>query len=151
VIKLKVQVTSAGLIVNTKKQLRSVMRKAGAEVAAAARSKIGTGGPSQPGQPPNVRNAGHDKVSLKRSIKVFPFKSGEGVAIRATAFYAKMLEGGAKGGGRKGKRNRRGKPSTQRVLLPRPFLSTALAEREASLGQRIRDAIVSDIAFKRTK
>lgn len=154
-IDLRVKVTSAGLVVNSKRNLRAVMRKAGAEVAAAARAKIGGGkGPSLPGQAPNAKNKGHDpKYSLKRSIKVSVFKNGEGVAVRARAFYAVMLEGGAKGGGGrvKGRRNKRGKVSTQRMLLPRPFLTTALSERTGSLGQRIRDAIVNDIEFRRSK
>lgn len=162
-IKLEVQVSSAGLIVNEKKQLKKLMRQAGAEVASVARALIrrSEGGgrtyyrdgkkyqASAPGAAP-----GSVSGALLRGIKVRPFKSGEGVAIRDTEFYALMLEGGAKGGGRKGgkkARNRRGVAQTSRVLMPRPFLSAALAQRQASLGLRIRNAIMSDIAFKRVK
>lgn len=166
-IDLRIKVTSAGIVVNGKRNLRALMRKAGNEVAQAARRKIGGGkGPSLPGQSPNAKNKGHDpKYSLKRSIKVYPFKDGEGVAIRARAFYSVMLEGGAKGGGnvsdakyrmklfRSGRRyqTKSTKARSTRILLPRPFLTTALAERTGSLGERIRDAIVNDIAFRKSK
>lgn len=170
-IQLNVRVTSAGLLVNSKKNLRAIMRKAGTEVAAAAKKEIrgataggrtyrGSGGnpyrggyrsgpytASSPGRPPaNITG------TLLRSIAVRPFKSGEGVAVRARVFYALFLQVGAKGGGKgKASRNRRGKATSARVLVARPFLSTALDSRSASLGTRIRDAIVSDIAFVRAK
>lgn len=152
------------------KALKAVMRAAGGEIAALARALIrrSAGGgrvyyrngrrytASAPGQAP-VKVSG----ALAAGIKVRPFKSGTGVAIRETEFYGVMLEGGAKGGGggkgarnkagRGDKRGRRSMPTTTRVMLPRPFLSTAIKMREASLGERIRDAIVNDIKFKRIK
>jgi hypothetical protein len=165
-VRLQVRVTSSGLIYNTKKSLRATMRRAGAEVKAAAvrklRKSVGggrvyylrgsSGGrgrytASAPGQPPTSITG-----RLAKSIKVYPFKSGEGVAIRDTQFYALFLEEGAKGGGgKKRNRNRRGKPSSVRQLLSRPFLTAALQEREASIGRRIYSAVVQDIAFKRQK
>ena len=168
-IKLDVAVSGAALFVFEKRALKKLMRQAGAEVAATARSLIrrSAGGgrvyirdgrryqASQPGAAP-VKLSG----SLLRGIKVSPFRSGEGVAVRDAEFYALFLEGGAKGGGKgMASRNKagsgRGKSrtavTTNRVLLPRPFLSAALASRQASLGQRIRDAIVHDIEFRRVK
>lgn len=160
-IRLDVRVTSAGLVTNEKRKLRALMRAAGSEVAAVARanlrraagngrvywSKDGRRAASASGQPPAALSG-----QLAKSIKVYPYKSGEGVAVRARMFYALFLEKGAVGGGgRKGSRNRRGKPQTQRVLLPRPFLTTALDSRAGSLGARIRAAIVDDIKFKRMK
>jgi hypothetical protein len=167
-IRLKVRVTSSGLVYNSKKALRSTMRRAGAEVKAAAVRKIkrsagagriyyvrGSGGSgglgryqaSAPGQSPTSVTG-----KLAANIKVYPFKDGEGVAIRDRQFYALFLENGAKGGGgKKGNRNRRGRPSSVRQLLPRPFLTAALAEREASISKRIYAAVSQDIAFKRER
>ncbi|MFC0407921.1 hypothetical protein [Roseomonas elaeocarpi] len=158
-----------------KKNLRKVMRAAGAEVAQTARTLIrsspasgrtyrGIGGSAQyrggykagayqasaPGEAPaNVTG------TLLRSIKVRPFKSGQGVAIRDAAFYALFLQAGATGGGRKaqdGKRVR-GKAGTDtgRSLEPRPFLTAALEQRRASLGERIENSLHNDIALVRVK
>ena len=161
-IRLDVRVTSAGLVVNQKKKLRATMRKAGAEVASVAKSMIrnsarsgrtyrGSSGSytaSSPGQPPANLSG-----TLVRSIAVRPFKSGEGVAVRARVFYALFLEKGAKGGGGRSKRsrNRRGAPVTARVLLARPFLETALESRASSISSRIRAAIVDDVQFVRIR
>ncbi len=160
-IRLDVRVTSAGLVVNQKKKLRATMRKAGAEVASVAKSMIrnsarsgrtyrGSSGSytaSSPGQPPANLSG-----TLVRSIAVRPFKSGEGVAVRARIFYALFLEKGAKGGGKsKRSRNRRGAPVTARVLLARPFLETALDSRASSISNRIRAAIVDDVQFVRIR
>lgn len=158
-----------------KKALRQTMRAAGAEVAQAARAQLrssqgtgrvyyGSGGSSSyrggyksgryqasaAGQAP-VRVTG----TLARSIKVRPFKSGEGVAIRDTAFYALFLEAGAQGGGRKsagGKRiSRKQQARTGRVLEPRQFLTSALEGRRADLRKRIEDSVQRDIGFVRVK
>lgn len=174
--RMAVKVTSAGLIVNTKKHLKRVMRQAGQEVAVLARSKIrrkAGGGrlysghrASAPGEPPTLLSG-----KLARSIVVRVFKSGEGVAIRAREFYALFLEKGAKGGGavRGGasytvksrvrklqgagplRQTASSKRRSQRILEPRPFLDAALAEKAPSIGPRIRDAIVNGIEFKRMK
>lgn len=157
-----------------KRLTRAVMRAAGAEVAAVARAMIrgsagsgrfyrGPGGSakayrggykkggytaSSPGQPP-VSVTG----TLARSISVRPFKSGEGVTIKDTMFYALFLEKGARGGGGGGKssRNKRGGAGTVRVLEPRPFLTAALAQREASIAQRVQASIADGLKFERIK
>ena len=153
------------LFVFDKKALRKTFRQTGAEIAALAKRKIRQSGTglrrprSLPGGPPASLTG-----TLIRSIRVIAFKSGEGVAVRATAFYAVMLEGGAQGGegsnsgrGKKNAYQKRGRVRSRvsvvgrRVLLPRPFLSTALDEREASLGKRVQDAITVGVAFKRIK
>jgi hypothetical protein len=164
-VRLEVRVSGSYVLSYGKKRLKALMRRAGAEVAAVARALIrrsagggreyrGSGGgryrggykpghytASAPGQSP-VSVTG----TLARSIKVRPFRSGEGVAVRDAAFYALFLEKGARGGGRKGS-----KAGRERVLLPRPFLTAALEQREASIAQRIKDSIVNDIEFKRVK
>jgi len=166
VIKLQIKVSS-GVLVNEKKRLKSTLRSAGTEVAAAARAKLkrsagngrkyyvggSSGGQgayraSAPGTPPATITG-----QLARSIKPHMFKNGQGVAIRASQFYAKFLEAGAKGGGgRKGSRNSKsGKTFTQRVLLPRPFLTAVLDERANSIGRRMDDAIKADVKFQKEK
>jgi len=112
--------------------------------------KAGAYTASAPGQPPvNVTG------TLLRGIIVRPFKSGDGVAVRDRTFYALFLEAGARGGGRKKRGGQRVKgkagAASARVLQPRPFLSTALARRERSLGERVRAAIIDDIEFRRIK
>lgn len=161
-----------------KKHLRSVLRAAGAEIASVARALIrrSSGGgrfynykghrgaryqASAPGQPP-VSISG----VLAKSIKVRPFKSGEGVAVRDAAFYAKFLEIGAKGGGgnargsnilpagvggRSQNRMKASAISKSRVLAPRPFLSAALDQRRASITTRIEAAIAEGVKFQRVK
>ena len=169
---LRVRVTSAAMLTDNRKELRATLRKAGGEVLAAAKAKIRKGGSgrtyrgsgggtaggarqylrgkfaaSAPGQPPASVTG-----TLKRSGRVRPFKSGDGVAVRFNAFYAAMLEGGARGGG-PGKRfrARRGKPGLARVLRPRPFLSTAMAERRASIDRRVKAAVEQGTQFVRIK
>lgn len=179
---ISVRVTSAGLVVNTKQQLRRVMRQAGADIAKAARALIrgstgggrlyyGSGGSSSyrggyrkgrftasaPGQAPHSVTG-----TLARSIKVRPYKSGEGVAIRDSMFYGLFLEAGAKGGGgnahnarnvsmidsKTGRaRLKKRAIGTTRVLAPRPFLSAALAARTAQVQARIQAAVDGDIKF----
>jgi hypothetical protein len=170
VISLKIAL-AGGQLEYEKKKLKAVMRAAGNEVAADARSLLrssvgsgrtyrGGGGSkyrpyrkgayqaSAPGQPP-VRVTG----TLAGGIVVLPFRSGEGVAIRNRVYYDKFLEFGAVGG-RPGKRNiRRDKGRTlvravgSRVLLPRPSLTVALANRAASIETRIAASIADDIKF----
>lgn len=113
---------------------------------------------SLPGQPPaNWTGA------LAGSIGVRPIRKPDvdGVVIRDTIFYALFLEAGAHGGiasgrgGRKGKRNpkrwqQRGfKPVGSRVLLPRPFLSTARDRRQDALAARVKAAVIEDVEFRR--
>lgn len=177
-IGLKVEVQPGGLALD-KRQLRAAMRAIGQEVAARARqigSGSGTGrlyyGPggsaakyrggyvkgrymaSAPGQGP-ARVTG----SLIRSIFVVPFANGEGVVIRSSKFYDLFLEKGAKGGGRRfsaatGSRvYRRGAGATgkSRVLLPRPLLTQAVADRAPTIGPRLREALLSGLKFERQR
>jgi hypothetical protein len=165
-------------IVAGKAQLRKVLRAAGAEVSARARAMIRQGGATKKrtakrksvaGQPPVSRSG-----TLAKSIKVRPWKSGEGVSIRDTAFYALFLEKGAKGGGGNthnranillaGERNWRGKLlrsqnrmkrsaiSKTRVLLAHPFLVPALDQVvKGGLADRVREAVMSGLAFQKGK
>jgi hypothetical protein len=156
-----------------KKNVQAVLRAAGAEIASVARRKIrqAVGGgrvyygkgrgrhqASLPGQPPASWSG-----NLAGSIRARPFKNGDGVLIRDTAFYDLFLEAGAKGVGsrrrkaRSGNRNRRllggvNSPVPQGgrgVLAPRPALSAALAERSASIGPRVQQAVMKDMKFQR--
>jgi hypothetical protein len=164
------------VIVFEKKRLKAVLRRAGAEVASIARSKIknaagggvmyrGPGGSAakyRGGYIPGAYQASSPNQApvsvtgtLARSIKVRPFQSGEGVAIRDGMFYALFLEKGAKGGGRKSRGGVRvrgkGGIGTVRVLQPRPFLTTALESRQNSIASRIQEAVLQDIKFRRLK
>ena len=176
-IRLSVTVRSGQLLWD-KRKLKAVMRSAGAEIAALTRSLLAGAGAgrsyrmskargggihraSAPGQPP-ARLSG----ALAGSVKVKPFRSGEGVSIRETQYYSLFLEAGAKGGagshigGARGLRNvyrkRGGKnvlAATQgsRVLAPRPSLSRALEQRAASIGPRIAEAVDQELKFVREK
>ncbi len=175
---MKVAVQAGHLEVD-KRHVRRVIRAAGAEVKAVARKLVsqqgsgrlyrGPGGSaakyrggykkgsyraSAPGQPP-ARVTG----TLARDFVVRVFRSGEGVAIRDTAFYALFLEAGAQGGGRhfrsgNGKRHyRRGGSGIgkMRVLAPRPFLTRALEQRGPTIGPRIQQALAEGVKFVRVK
>ncbi|NPD67296.1 hypothetical protein HN018_06875 [Lichenicola cladoniae] len=171
----RIKVESATLLYN-KKALRQVMRVAGSEVAATARKLIrssagggrtyrGPGGSaakyrggyrkgafqaSAPGNAPSNITG-----TLAKSIRVRPFKSGEGVAIRDSVFYALFLEAGAKGGGRVSRGGIRvkggGGVGKARVMQARPFLSAALDARKSSLGPRIAASLSQDIKLVRMK
>jgi hypothetical protein len=159
-----------------KKYLRQTFRRAGAEVAAVARRLItsATGDGTKYGGPGGsaakyrggYKRGGYQASSpgaapvsvtgtLAKSIKVLPFKSGEGVAVRDRAFYALFLEKGAKGGGRIQRGGKRvcgkGGIGQSRVLLPRPFLDTALDQRQASIAARIKAAVLDGIEFRKLK
>ena len=174
VISLRLQLPSYAFEFQ-KAHLRRVLRAAGNEVAALARANIrrsagggrlyrGSGGskyrPYKPGHY-TASGPGEAPVSvtgvLAGSIRVRPFRDGDGVAIRDTAFYSLFLEAGAQGGagsgkaGVKGKRNKRGGKAGTRVLAPRPFLTAALDARYASLGARVQAAVLADVAFKKLK
>jgi hypothetical protein len=149
-----------------RRNVQAVLRSAGAEIAAVARRKVrqsvgsgrlyygarkGSHRASLPGQPPTSWTG-----ELANSIKVRPLKSGDGVLIRDAAFYALFLEAGARGGTGGAKRGVRGRRNAvqrrkggNRVLAPRPFLSAAAAERSASIGPRVQEAIMKDVKFQR--
>lgn len=169
--RIEVDIEGAGVITFDKKELRRVLRQAGQEVAAAARSMIrsSSGGgryygrrqagaiigyeASAPGTPPASRTG-----ALAGSIHVKATRRGDGVSIRADEYYGKFLETGAVGGG-PGRRNRvrrdrgvrRVTPTSIRILQPRPYLTAALEERRASIEQRLRAAIVDGVQFVREK
>ena len=159
--------TPAAVLALDKARVRKVMRAAGAEVLAAAKAAMRASGggkaarrlaggrrASRPGEAPAVASG-----ALLRSLRLKPSKDGLGVIIRASEFYALFLEAGAQGGGGvKGQRNRYNSRTRQRlslvgrrVLAPRPFLSTALDSRAASLTQRIAAAVDTGVTFKRIK
>lgn len=173
-VNLRVTVPAVALVYD-KKILKQTLRVAGQEVAAATKRLIrsnagggriyyGSGGSSaayrggyksgrytasSPGQAP-VSVTG----TLLKSIKVRPFKSGEGVAILEGVFYALFLSAGARGGigsgkaGVKGRRNKKRLIFGTRVLLPRPSLETALKQRQAGLESRIVTAATAGIRMQ---
>lgn len=167
--RLKVEVQGAGVVTFDKKTLRAALRQAGNEVAGLARSMVrqSSGGgrfysvrrhgalhghyASAPGQPPASLSG-----ALAASIRVKPFRNGDGVSVRDAQFYAKFLEAGAHGGGpgRRNKVSRRGgqrtiHPSGQRVLAPRPFLSAALDRLRSSIDARLKAAVLKGVEFKK--
>lgn len=166
-IGLQIEIPQKYRLAFDKKLTRKTLRAAASEIAAVARRKVrravgtgrvyyGKGGrhvASAPGEPP-VSWSG----DLANSIKVRPLKTGDGMLIKDTEFYSLFLEVGARGGvssgikGVKGRRNPRKKgasPVGSRVLEPRPFLSAALEERQASIGSRVKAAILQDVQFRR--
>ena len=161
---IKITVPAAALVVD-RAELRQVLRAAGQEVAAVARSLIrksaGTRGkhPSAPGEPPASRTG-----ALASGISVRSIRGGEGVRIVDRQFYSRFLETGAKGGGgntaasgnfrfaKSGRRRmRKGAVNRTRVMEPRPFLSRAADEREASIRDRVIEAIAKGIKFQKLK
>jgi hypothetical protein len=161
-VRLEVKL-SFGALTFDKKETRAVFRAVGQEVAAAARALIrrtaGSGRrygrhiASAPGQPPTS-----DTGALARSIKVKPYRTGLGVAIRAygsgDAWYAAPLEVGARkypGGFRR--RHRAVGPGNTAPfrMQPRPFMEVALASRAASLGPRIATALEKGVKFVKQK
>lgn len=173
---LKLTVTSWGEVMLDKRELQKLMRAAGNDVKNKTqrlinasdgggrlthyRGKGGTYHASAPGDPP-VRASG----ALRASLKVFPFKSGEGFAVRARQFYALFLEAGARGGGnpyggrpaasaawraRTHRRRARGRYTT-RVLEPRPFLDRVMKQEEPELSRRVRAALQGALTWKQTK
>lgn len=160
-MRLKIEIPQGYAFVAGASGMKKVLRRAGAEVAARARALIRQGASkgrvSTPGQPPVSRTG-----VLASSIKVKPWQDGQGVSIRDTAFYSLFLQQGAQGGGnpgtrmpinpKTGKRKRAKGVMTKRVLLPHPFMTVALEQVEQSnLGQRIVDAVVGDLDFKKAK
>jgi hypothetical protein len=146
-------------VIAGKAQLKKVLRAAGAEVATRARAAIRAGDRKQASQPGEAPHSLSGQVA--RSFRVKPWRDGEGVTVRNVAVSAKgvpyflFLETGAQGGGpggarigshKKGQYTRRGK----RILLPRPSLVPALDQVVSNgLGERVRDAVVSGLAFRR--
>lgn len=150
-MKLVVKVPSVAFT-HDKKLLRRILGQAGRTIAQTARSLIRSGSgnrphiTSTPGGPP-MSLTGALAASLKVRVK------GDRVSVRDTQFYAKFLETGAKGGGgKKGSANKRKRgqnlPQTQRVLLPRPFVSVAADREMPDLQQQISKALAQGIDLK---
>lgn len=176
---LRVTISSWGTVELDKRELKNLMRSAAGTVRTATRKAIarkggggrlysGGGGSayrgayrrgayraSAPGAAP-VSVSG----TLSSSISAKPFKSGEGFAVRARAFYGLFLEAGARGGGnphgrtlghaRRARARRRGAYAA-RVLLARPFLSRVMAEQAPELEKRVRLALDQGLKWKATK
>lgn len=170
---LKLTVTHWGTVALDKRELRKLMRAAGNDVKSktsrlinksqgGGRSYFGPAGryrASVPGAPP-VRVSG----DLRASLRTYPFKSGEGFAVRARAAYATPLEAGAFGGApgsskrrehrklsapiRKARAKLRGEG---RVLEPRPFLDRVMTEEAPELDRRVRKALEGALTWKETK
>ena len=151
---------SAGNDVKNKTQRLINTTSGGGRVTHYRGDKGGTYRASQPGAPP-VRASG----ALRASLKAFPFKSGEGFAVRARQFYALFLEAGARGGGnpfggrqaasaewraRTHRRRARGRYAT-RVLEPRPFLDRVMQQEAPSITSRLRLAFEKSLTWKQTK
>jgi hypothetical protein len=173
-------VTNWGEVALDKRQLKALMRSAGntvktktarliAQTSGSGRSYRGGGGSayrgayrpgayraSAPGEPP-VTVSG----TLRQSLKVYPYPSGEGFAVRERAFYALFLEAGATGGGNPGgsgrgarraqARRHRARATTRRVLLPRPHLDRVMQQEEATLERRVREALTAGLRWRETK
>lgn len=144
--RLKVDIEGAGVVSFDKRQLRSVLRQAGTEVAQLARSLIRKGTPggrqyatrragaiigyqgSAPGQPPASRTG-----ALASSIGVRSLRSGDAISVRAKERYALPLEAGGQ------------------HLEPRPFLSAALDAKRTSIDARLRATIVGGLQWQKIK
>lgn len=178
---LKLSITSWGEVALDKRQMRALMRSAGSDIANKDRRLIaatsGSGrvyrggggaayrgayrpGPYQasaPGDPP-VQVSG----SLKKSVRVYPYKTGDGFAVRERQFYALFLEVGARAGGNPGgrqsaasraqaRRHRARGVFTARVLQPRPHLDRIMKAEAANLDRRVRKALDDGLTWKKTK
>jgi hypothetical protein len=180
---LKMQISSWGEVVLDKRRLKALMRSAGTDIKSktarligqttgTGRAYRGGGGSayrgnyrpgryraSEPGQPPVILTG-----TLRQSLRVYPFPSGEGFAVRERAFYALFLEAGARGGGnpygargrpaaatvRLRKHRARGRYTT-RVLLPRPHLDRVMKEQEPALEKRVETALYQGMTWRQTK
>jgi hypothetical protein len=171
-------VTSWGEIMLDKRQFRALMRSAGnyvktktgrliSQTSGSGRLYRGSGGAryrgsyrpghyraSAAGQPPVMVTG-----TLKRSLRTYVFKNGEGFAVRERAFYSLFLEAGATGG-RPGSRptgrsavarwraRRRGQSS--RVLEPRPHLDRVMAEEKPNLDRRVEQSLYQGLRWRDT-
>jgi hypothetical protein len=174
---LKLTVTSWGEVKIDKREMTKLMRAAGNGVKTKTQRLINASGgggrlthyrgdkggtyrASSPGEPP-VRASG----ALRASLRTYPFKSGEGFAVRARQFYALFLEAGARGGGnpfggrsaasaewrtRTKRRHARGRYRT-RVLEPRPFLDRVMEQEAPDISRRLRLAFDKALTWKQTK
>jgi hypothetical protein len=144
---------------------RNVLKQAGQEIAALARSKIrsavGGGkvyrkGAKPSSAPEQVPVSQTGELAAKIGTRMVPRRLA--VTVTDKAGFAVMLEGGAYGGGQQagmprgiGAKNKRSmlagkntntKVSGGRILAPRPFLSTALDDLADSITQRVGKALI---------
>jgi hypothetical protein len=176
-------ITSWGEVELDQRALKALMRSAGTDIASKTRRLVsqgsgsgryyaGGGGSayrgayrregyyaSAPGQPP-VQVSG----TLRGSIRVYPYPTGQGFAVRQRIFYALFLEAGAHGGGnpfggrgapavgaRTHQRRRARGRYRARVLLPRPSLDVVMAQEEPGLERRVRTALDQSLKWRETK
>ena len=147
-----------------KKNLKKIMRQAGAEVSNFAKAAIrGSGGGRRYGA--HIASiAGNAPASetgnLIRSVKSNSSKSGLGVSVSAKAPYAVFLEAGVQY--QTSSENRPVRKHIKRryavkpvagmtTIMPRPFISAALDSRKDSLRARIVAAVDQGIAFTKVK
>jgi hypothetical protein len=170
----KITVTSWGEVRVDNREMKKLLRAAGNDVRTktarlinlshgGGRSYSGPSGrysASTPGSPP-VRVSG----GLRTSLKTYVYKSGEGFAVRARAFYALFLEAGARGGGNpfggrpaaaaewrgRTKRRRAKGRYTSRVLEPRPFLDRVMTQQAPEITRRLHAAFARALTWKQTK
>jgi hypothetical protein len=176
---LQIKITSWGYVKLDKKELKALMRSAGNDVrtktarlisqtSGGGRTYSGGGGSgayrggykagrytaSAAGEPP-VAVTG----SLKKSLRTYVFKDGDGFAVRERQFYSLFLEAGAKGGGNfrgsarraQARRNRRTAASSARILEPRPHLDRVMAQQEAQLESRVKKAFDQGLKWAQTR
>jgi hypothetical protein len=159
---LKIEVLQGGKLLFDKKGLQKIMMAGGREVAAQARLLIARklGPKSKKVRVASMAGSAPNSITglLRKSIVVKALaRKRLGARIIDTAFYAKFLETGAKGGGgRKGSgaKRKKGVPaalSTGRVLLPRPFLSTAMNMKRSSIDMRVKAAVNEGVAWSPEK
>jgi hypothetical protein len=175
---LRLTISSWGEVQLDKRELKNLMRSAAGTVRTQTRRLIakgagggrwyaGGGGAAYRG----TYRAGRYRASapgaapvsvsgtLAGSLVARPYKSGEGFAVRARAFYGLFQESGARGGGnphgRAGvhqrTRQRRRRAFQTRILLPRPFLSQVMSIEAPNLDKRVRLALDQGMTWKETK
>lgn len=130
-----------------KSDVADALREIGNNIKAKAKALIlaggsnGIGAAHQTSLPGNAPNSLTGELARKLKVKVNANRLS--VVITDGTKYALSLESGAKGGGRNkngsgnGKAGRNGNPTTKRILLPRPYLSTALEQCESEIEATI--------------
>lgn len=131
-----------------KSDVADALREIGNNIKAKAKALIlaggsnGIGAAHQTSLPGNAPNSLTGELARKLKVKVNANRLS--VVITDGTKYALSLESGAKGGGRnkngstrRMRANINGNPTTKRILLPRPYLSTALEQCESEIEATI--------------
>jgi hypothetical protein len=177
---LKMRITNWGEVALDKREMKNLMRSAGNDIknktarlisqtTGSGRIYRGGGGSAYRGayRPGSYRaSAAGDPPAmvsgtLRQSLKVYPYPSGEGFAVRERAFYALFLEVGARGGGNPGgnrrgarragtRRHRSRGAYTARMLAPRPHLDRVMQQEEPNLEPRVRMALDQGLKWRET-